>query len=207
MSFPPLTVQQLHELRQVVVDAENDRVRRRAEAIKLVLQGQSTQEVAEAVGVSVPTIRAWLRRYQNQGPDGIRDRPRSGRPRKANKHCVDLLEAALAETPFDMGYDHDEGGWTVSLLRDFMKRETGIRLSDGRMRALLHHRGYTYRPAPSLLDRMLPPFPKDYADIKVWLKLEEKLRAQLPERQCRPLRTWVKMSEEDRLDRRTSEQP
>lgn len=203
MSHPQslnLTPSRLQALDHAIAHSDCLRTRRRAEAIRLLHEGQTPQAVAGVVGVSVRSLRAWLKRYQQAGLDGLADRPRSGRPRKADSEYVDLLEAILVETPHDMGFD-DEAGWTVKLLCDYMERETGITLSSGRMRKLLHRLGYRFKAVPSLLTQMLDPFPihGDYADMRAWMEMEKMLRAQLPEYQCRPIRTWVKVTEEDAM--------
>jgi transposase len=110
------------------------RAQRRAAAINLLQSGHSPQEVAVALGVSTQTVRAWRRRYEAEGPDGLSDRARSGRPRKADAQYIDTLESTLATSPDDIGYD-DAAGWTVQLLCDHMKQETGVRLGHRQTRA------------------------------------------------------------------------
>lgn len=53
----------------------------RARLVLAALEGASNAEVAEAHGVSVPTVALWRGRYEREGVAGLRDRPRSGRPR------------------------------------------------------------------------------------------------------------------------------
>ncbi len=80
------------------------RTQRRAAAIQLLQEGHSAQEVAAALGVSVQAVRKWRRRYRQEGPAGLPDRARSGRPPKADQDYIDTLESILAETPEDMDY-------------------------------------------------------------------------------------------------------
>ncbi len=53
----------------------------RARIILLADQGQSNEEIARALNCCENTARKWRKRYFKAGPKGLRDRPRSGRPR------------------------------------------------------------------------------------------------------------------------------
>ena len=46
-----------------------------------VMRGQPQAAVAGELGISVRTVRKWLRRFQAEGPEGLRDR--SSRPRRS----------------------------------------------------------------------------------------------------------------------------
>ena len=55
--------------------AEERAASRRA-AIKLIKAGQRKGKVAECFGVSANTITNWLKRYDNEGVQSFRDKPR-----------------------------------------------------------------------------------------------------------------------------------
>ncbi len=54
----------------------------RAQIVLGSAQGQSIRELAQRLRVSQPTVCLWRRRYQAQGVAGLRNRTRSGRPRR-----------------------------------------------------------------------------------------------------------------------------
>jgi transposase InsO family protein len=58
-----------------------------------VLQGRAQIEVAAELGVSVRTVRKWLKRFQEEGPDGLVDR--SSRPRSSPRATVRELRLAV----------------------------------------------------------------------------------------------------------------
>jgi putative transposase len=192
---PHLTPAQLQALDDLILTSPSPATRRRAEAIRLLAEGHTPRTAAQAIGVMPKTVRAWCRRFRADGIDGFADRPRSGRPTKADPNYIDWLESALAETPEDMGFD-GVAGWTVPMLRTLLERETRINLSDGRLRVLLHRLGYRFEKGPSLLQLMLPPFPSDYAGMRAWLEQETMLREQLPEHQTKAVKTWVKVEDD-----------
>src|SRR5690606_2448841 len=78
-----------------------------------------------------------------EGLAGLIDRPRSGRPRKANEKYCQLLGEALEVDPESFGYTFTV--WTSDRLGAHLERLTGIRLSPGRFSSLMDELGYVYR--------------------------------------------------------------
>jgi len=64
---------------------EDRRVKQRAQMVLLSIRRKKTLEIADLVGVRPATVRLWLHRFNACGPDGLYDRERSGRPRKATR--------------------------------------------------------------------------------------------------------------------------
>jgi DNA-directed RNA polymerase specialized sigma24 family protein len=56
------------------------RLVQRARIVLLAADGFATQEIADRVGVSRPTVNLWRSRYAQSGLSGLTDRDRPGRP-------------------------------------------------------------------------------------------------------------------------------
>src|SRR3954447_23459229 len=56
------------------------RVSARLLALANALDGMSRDEAARAAGMDRQTLRDWVHRYNAEGVEGLRDRPRPGRP-------------------------------------------------------------------------------------------------------------------------------
>jgi transposase len=52
----------------------------RAKIILQLAKGKSFSETARIVGVARRIVYKWLKRFNEQGLEGLKDRPRSGRP-------------------------------------------------------------------------------------------------------------------------------
>lgn len=89
------------------------------------------------------TIYEWHQRWREGGVDGLANRPKSGRPGKADARYCKMLEEVLEQEPAELGYDF--ALWTVDRLRMHLEKETGVSLSAGRFRALLRKHDYVYR--------------------------------------------------------------
>jgi AcrR family transcriptional regulator len=53
----------------------------RARIVLLAAEGAANPEIAARLGTSPPTVALWRRRFAASGVDGLKDRPRPGRPR------------------------------------------------------------------------------------------------------------------------------
>ena len=69
------------ELRALARREPNARTRVRLLGVANVLGGMAIEPAARASGVGRSTLYVWLGRYGREGVDGLRDRPKSGRPR------------------------------------------------------------------------------------------------------------------------------
>ena len=90
-------------------------VAQRARIVLLAADGTPNVQIAEAVGVSRPTINLWRDRYERAGLAGLDDRPKSGRPRTIDRTAI--LAATLTAPPKKLGITH----WSSRLLAAQLK--------------------------------------------------------------------------------------
>jgi transposase len=138
-----LNDEQLAEIEQAINTAVHAEVRQRAIAIRLLHLGQSPEAVAAVVMVSANTVWTWHRRYRQGGLAGLRDRPRSGRPSKADPDYVTRLEQLLETDPRSLALPFNI--WTINRLRLYLAEQTRILLSYTRFRALLSKLHYRWK--------------------------------------------------------------
>ena len=82
------------ELRREAARCRDARAARRMLALALVLEGSSREEAARAAGMDRQTLRDWVHRYNAEGVEGLRDRPRPGRPCALDEGRQAALRAA-----------------------------------------------------------------------------------------------------------------
>ena len=88
--------------------SEEARLVERAHIILACLQGKNLKQVARELGVSIPTVRQWRRRFAQQGIPGLRDRPRSGKPPTYGPEFRNRV-LTLLEQPPPHGLAHWDG--------------------------------------------------------------------------------------------------
>lgn len=106
------------ELERACREEKDRKVRNRMLAVRMVLvHNLSVEETTDYLMQCPNWVRNWLRRYDEGGPDGLRDLPRSGRPRRIPSDTVDGIVARVAGS-----------GITPKGLQRIMHEETGVKL-------------------------------------------------------------------------------
>jgi len=84
----PITVQtglSPDHLAKIANKEPNPRVRQRLLAVRLVVMGNTVPQAAKAVGLKQRQTRNWIHRFNSEGVNGLRDRPRPGQPVKLSR--------------------------------------------------------------------------------------------------------------------------
>jgi transposase len=161
-------------------DAERRELKRRArtevgrvsERIRMVLLSDrrySVPQIAAIFECGEATVRDWLARFAAAGLAGLYDRPRAGRPRKADAAARETIRQQLERSPAAAGYGF--GFWTVATLCGHLSQRLGLALSPALVRRVLRGLGYRWR-RPQLA---LPPDPQVAA--KMWALCGRLVRA------------------------------
>lgn len=148
----PLTDKVRKKLKAIQRTAQSTAEFSRARTIALLSAGWSVKDVAEAMDVSTATVTVWNRRFRKEGADGLRDRPRSGRPPIYGELFRNLLRRYLGRRPKAWGLTVTV--WTVLSLASVLSVRTRRWISPTHLRRILHEEGYSWRrPRLSLRHR------------------------------------------------------
>lgn len=115
----------------------------RSRAVRAVLRGRSMADVADAYDTDRSTVFRWVRRYQQEGDDGLQRRPGSGRPRKLQELEEDELQELVLRPASDFGYETDL--WTVRRLHGVICKEYHVVISKDTIWRRLREAGLTYQ--------------------------------------------------------------
>jgi len=164
-----LSDEKVVEIETAVKKDKRPEVRQRATAIRLLHLGYKAEEVADMLGVSKPSVYGWFNRWQAEGIEGLVNRPKNPRKRKASEAYCQALEEALEQEPATFGYTFPI--WTTERLRDHLEGQTGIRLSVNWLNEVIRQRGYVYRrPKHDLTNLQDQDAKKQAADLLDELK-------------------------------------
>ena len=92
--------------------------------ILLLRGGQRVPAVAARLGVGADVVRGWLKRFNSEGLDGLKDRPRSGRPATYTPEQVGAVVEASLTKPADLGLPF--ASWTLDRLAAYLQEGKGI---------------------------------------------------------------------------------
>ncbi len=133
-----MEVKELHRLARL---EKSGRVAMRLLAIANVLSGMSREVSAKLVGMERQTLRDWVRRFNDEGVEGLRDRPRSGRPCELEEEHAKRFSAIV-----EAGPDPEKDGlvrWRRIDLKKWLKEECGLEYHERSVGKLLKRLGYS----------------------------------------------------------------
>src|SRR5262245_63540433 len=87
------------ELRRVARLEDNGRVACRLLALANALDGMGRAAAARQAGMDRQTLRDWVLRFNQAGVEGLRDRPRSGRPSFLSEGQLATFKAWVLRAP------------------------------------------------------------------------------------------------------------
>jgi transposase len=118
---------------------EIGRVSQRAHMVLMSIDRQSVPQIAAVFQVCRANVRYWLKRFNQAGPAGLYDEPRSGRPRKVVDGVKNKVLGLLQDDPQKEGYLATF--WTVAMLVMVLVQTIGVELSPSTLRSTLHRLG------------------------------------------------------------------
>jgi transposase len=128
-----LTVEQDRTLRELrTADYLPQRVRDRADAIRLNAHGWTVEKIATYFAWNVETVRATLNRWQQKGLGGLWDAPKPGGMRRWQEADMRYLEDCLR---------HDPRRYNAKQLAQKLEQDRQIHLSPQQIRQILRERG------------------------------------------------------------------
>ena len=108
---------------------------RRAQAVREVVAGHPINAVSEAFHLANSALRKWVQRFAQEGPQGLRDRPRSGRPPKVTCELEQYLQRLVEQDPLQHGARSSQ--WNCRDLATVVSQQTGVSLSRESVRCAL----------------------------------------------------------------------
>ena len=130
----------LEELREAVYRASDADERDRVRMVMHAKQGETGSAIAERLGCTDRVVRKWVRRYNVGGLEGLKDLPRSGRPRHLDQAKDEAVRQRL-----DAGAQPQDGVCVLrgGDVRRILEEEFGAAYSLSGTYVVLHRLGYS----------------------------------------------------------------
>jgi transposase len=136
-------------IQQEISRSDESRYDHRLHGLLLVTSGQSCREVARLLGEDPSTVQRWVRRFERDGLEGLRDGERPGRPRMISARQWRKLGVDLRATPRDFGLEASI--WDGPLLSEHLRGRYGIELGVRQCQRLFRQMGFRLRkPRPEV---------------------------------------------------------
>jgi len=93
-------------------------------------QGESSWKVGEKLQCDHKAVLTWINRYEKEGIEGLKTKPRSGKPALISRRQEDKIKKKIAE-------DNPANPWTTNKVCDLIKKETGIKYTQRHVQRIL----------------------------------------------------------------------
>lgn len=136
MQLSPQTPEHLEALDELYRTTRDVRLRQRTQVVLLAAEkGLVAAEIGGIVRLSEESVRRWLKRYEAEGIEGLKDAPRPGVAAVVTPEYREQLVHIVRQRPRSLGQSFSL--WTCQRLADYLAEETGIRVSDETVRRYL----------------------------------------------------------------------
>jgi transposase len=152
----PLSDAERAELKRMTRQ-EVGRVSQRAQMILLSAQHRRVPEIATLFEVSRATVRFWIRQFEAEGPAGLRDDPRPGRPRTVTPQVEERLVTLLQHDPHTVEASFLATFWTTAMLVLALVRSQQLTVSRSTIRNALHRLRLRWRRPRLAMPRKTDP--------------------------------------------------
>jgi len=160
--------EQEHEELQHMTQQEVGRVSERARMVLLSARRYSVQDLCEIFEMTDDTIYKWFDRFDEEGPEGLFDQARSGRPPEIDEQAEQEIERLLQGSPLDEGYAFTT--WTVPLMNEHLSGKLGLEVSDETVRRALRRLEFVWRRPRWAIEVEDPRFEERMKAIKTALE-------------------------------------
>ena len=150
------------ELRRLAAITKNANQSRRLLSLAAVLDGMKRTEAARIGGMDPQSLRDWVHRFNERGPDGLKDPRSKGNPPRLSAEQETEL-AHLVETGPDRAV-HGVVRWRRIDLKQIIAERFGVAYHERTVGKILHRLGFSHispRPRhPAQHERIVAEFKK-----------------------------------------------
>jgi transposase len=115
-------------------DERDADVKERIHLVRRILTDkQHIEIVAQELHKSRAWVYKWFKRYNDEGLDGLKDKPRSGRPPLVNKGLMIKIRKELEDS---------NTGWDFRQVMNIIQKKTGVKYHEVHIYRLLHKWGF-----------------------------------------------------------------
>ena len=115
-------------------------------AVYQVALGQPSRKLEELYQTSFKQITNWVHRFEQEGIEGLKDKPGRGRKSSLSPEQMKALSRLLLdESPVGHGYNTET--WTGPILIDWVSKSFGIEFKKAQIYNIVKQLGFSYQKA------------------------------------------------------------
>ena len=134
------------QIKSLIKKDERYTIGLRLYAVYQVALGQPSRKLEELYQTSFKQIINWVHRFEQEGIEGLKDKPGRGRKSSLSAGQMETLSNLLmVESPVDYGYNSET--WTGPMLIDWVKNSFGIGFKKAQIYNIVKQLGFSYQKA------------------------------------------------------------
>jgi transposase len=122
---------EINFLKQAYKKEKNSKVSFRILIVIHTKQGESSWKVGEKLQCDHKTVLTWKNRYEKEGFEGLKTKPRSGKPTLLSRRQEEKIRNRISK-------ENPANPWTTKKVCDMIKQETGIKYTQRHVQRILH---------------------------------------------------------------------
>jgi len=132
------------EIKQLLRKDEKYMVGIKLYAVYQVAKGASSRDLVQLYNVSFKSVCNWVHEFNENGIEGLKDKPKSGRKSKLSKEAIESIKfVILKESPSNHGYNTST--WTGPILIDYILKKYGVSYKKAQIYNIMKSMGLTYQ--------------------------------------------------------------
>jgi transposase len=134
------------EIKALIKRNERYTIGIRLYAVYQVALGQPSRKLEELYQTSFKQITNWVHRFEQEGVEGLKDKPGRGRkPSLSPEQMAALSDLLLNGSPVDYGYNTET--WTGPVLIDWVGKSFGVEFKKAQIYNIINQLGFSYQKA------------------------------------------------------------
>ena len=109
---------------------KDPKVKERTLMMTYIFEGDTLRNVAEKLHCDHKLVLYWKRRYFSEGLEGLKTRPKSGKPRKISRRQESNLKKIFSQ-------ENPERPWTTKRVSSIIAEKTGVNYSQRQITRIL----------------------------------------------------------------------
>ncbi len=133
-------------------------------AVYQVSLGQPSRNLEELYNTSFKQITNWVHRFEEEGIEGLKDKPGRGRHNRLSEEQRASLQKLLkTASPLDYGYN--TATWTGPLLIDWIKNHYDVEYKKVQIYNIIRQLGFTYQRGKGIYPESSEVQQEEFKDI------------------------------------------
>jgi len=150
------------DFKSLIAKETNGRMRVRLMALSQIKEGANNAQTARNLNISRRIVNDWVKRFYEQGLDGLKEKPRSGRPCALDQRQLTQLSEYIRKNSIK----ENGGRLKAQTLVTYITQEFNIEYTIFNVYRLLHQLGFSWITSRSKHPKQSDKIQEDFKKIR-----------------------------------------